>query len=108
MATGNHVGYQVLANLTKDEDLPSGASSSSITASECELNCGKSRTVGLPEDKRISRRTRMGRALPPEDAVERAQAKVRMWPHSASRIDNGRGDPVYGDRAVRVYPKPPR
>jgi len=106
---GNFMGCQVLATFKQDEELPSGASSSSITVSECELNAGlggRSHTVGMPEDRRISRRNQVGRALPPEDAVERAQAKVNQWPWPASRIDDGSGQPVYGDRAVRCYPKP--
>ena len=37
---GNFLGCQVVANFKKDEDLPSGASSTSITVRECELNAG--------------------------------------------------------------------
>jgi hypothetical protein len=95
---GNLQGYQVLATFKTDLDLPSGASSTSITVSECELNAGlrgKSRTYGLDEDERLSRRNQQtGKALPPEDAIERARAKVREWPLA------------HGDRARRVYPKP--
>jgi hypothetical protein len=60
----------------------------------------------MPEEKRISWRDKYGKALVPEDAIERAQEKVKQWPWPASRIDDGRGEPVFGDRAVRVYPKP--
>jgi len=73
------LGCQVLANFKKDEDLPSGATSTSITVWECMLNAGlggKSHTAGLPEERKVSRKTRFGKALPPEDAVERARAKV--------------------------------
>jgi hypothetical protein len=95
----NFVGCQVLQTVKTDSELPSGASSTSITVNECELNAGlggKSRTAGMPEDKRLSRfRTTANGILPlpPEDAIERAQAKVKEWtkPH--------------GDRATRVYPK---
>lgn len=80
---GNFWGYQVLANFKTDSDLPSGASSTSITARECELNAGlggRSRTMGMIEADRISRRhPKMGKALPPEDAVERAIAKVKEF-----------------------------
>ena len=106
---GNFWGCQVLATFSKDQDLPSGASSSSITVNECFLNAGlggRSRTAGMPEEKRISRRSAEGKALPPEDAIERAREKVRQWPWPASRIDDGSGAAVYGDRAVRCYPKP--
>lgn len=105
----NFWGYQILANFKKDEDLPSGASSSSITVSECCLNAGlggRSHTSGMPEEKRISRRSEEGKALPPEDAIERAIEKIKQWPWPASRIDDGSGAPIFGDRAVRVYPKP--
>jgi hypothetical protein len=77
---GNHVGFQILANFKKDEELPSGASSTSITVRECQLNAGLgglSRTAGMIEEKRISRKNQFGKPLPPEDAIERAQAKVK-------------------------------
>jgi hypothetical protein len=105
---GNPWYFQLKANFTTDQDLPSGASSSSITESECKLNAGcggKSRTMGMSEDRRLCRRDIVSHALPPEDAVERAINKVKMWPHPASRIDDGTGIAVYGDRAVRVYPR---
>jgi hypothetical protein len=104
----NFLGYQVLAAYKKDEDLPSGASSSSITVNEAQLNAGlhgRSRTTGMSEDERISRRSKDGKALPPEDAIERAREKVMQWPFPASRIDDGTGKPVFGDKAVRIYPK---
>lgn len=93
---GSFQGCQVLATVKSDSELPSGASSTSITVNECELNAGlggKSRTAGLSEDKRISRFRTDGKALPPEDAIERAEAKVREWTE------------LHGDRAIRVYPK---
>ena len=111
---GDHWGYQVLVSSKTDQDIPSGATSSSITVNECELNAGLGgewRTKGLPEDKRLSRfrRTEAGLLpVPAEDAIERAQAKVAQWPYPASRIDDGKGKPVWGDRAVRVYPKKPK
>ncbi len=76
---GNFWGCQMLANFKKDEDLPSGASSTSITVNECFLNAGlggKSRTARMTEDERLSRKDGFGHPLPPEDAVERAQTKV--------------------------------
>lgn len=110
---GEHVGYQALATFQTDKDLPSTPSSCSITVRQVELIAGtafkhgKSRTLGMPEEKKICRRNpKSGRALPPEDAVELALAKMEQWLHPASRIDDGRGEPVYGDKAVRVYPKP--
>ncbi len=106
---GNHIGYQVIANYKSDSEILSGSTSISITVRECELNAGlrgKSHTAGMSEEKRMSRRSASGKVLPPEDAVERARAKVKLWPHPANRIGTDeRGAPVYGDRAVRVYPK---
>lgn len=91
------LAYQMVATFKSEKDLPSGASSSSITVRECMMNAGlmgDSHTMGMPEERRISRRHPMnGRALPPEDAMERARAKVAEWPL------------MHGDRAVRVYPK---
>ncbi len=107
--SGNLLGYQILATFSTDKDLPSGESSSSITASESQLNAGVvgvSHTEGLSEDERVSRRNKWQHALPPEDAVERAREKVKIWVVPASRIDDGKGEPVFGDRAVRCYPKP--
>ena len=79
---GNYWGCQVLANFKKDEDLPSGATSTSITVRECMLNAGlggRSRTAGMSEEKRISRKSGFGKSLPPEDAVERAAEKVKEF-----------------------------
>jgi len=95
-------------------------SPTTITARESLLSAsGGSATAKMDEnDPRRLRRYRKKddsispisgmpfKPLAPEDAVERAQAKVRQWPHPASRIDDGTGVPVFGDRAVRVYPKP--
>lgn len=114
---GNLAGYQIKANFQTDDDLPSGWSSCAISENEMDLNAGaafkhgRSKTAGMPEDLRVARRhihgkKATGKALPPEDAVERALAKVKLWPYPASRVDDGKGEPVFGDRAVRVYPKP--
>lgn len=76
---GNFRGCQALISFKKDEDLPSRRTAPSITVKECLLNaglCGKSRTAGMTEEQRISRKSPFGRPLPPEDAIERAQAKV--------------------------------
>ena len=110
---GNFAGYQIKPNFKSDDDLPSGWSLCSISVNETELYVGtlfrhgKSRTAGLPEDKRVTRKDKeTGHALPPEDYIERAVEKVRQWPFPASRIDDGKGNPVFGDKAVRAYPNP--
>jgi hypothetical protein len=110
---GNFAGYQIKPNFKSDDDLPPGWSLCSISVNQMDLNAGtvfrngKSRTAGLPEDERVTRRDReTNHALPPEDAVELAVEKVRLWPFPASRVDNGKGDPIFGDKAVRVYPNP--
>ena len=40
---------------------------------------GRSRTAGMSEGERINRRNPMGHALPPEDAIERAMEKVKVF-----------------------------
>ena len=60
---GNFLGCQVLANFKKDEDLPSGATSTSISARECVLNAmglRESRTARLTEQEKISRKNGHG------------------------------------------------
>lgn len=106
---GNFYGVQILAIVKTDKDLPSGATATTITAADSKLCAGlsgPSRTLGLTEEGRITRfHSVTCRPLPPEDRIERAIAKVNQWPMPASRIDNGTGAPVFGDRAVRVYPR---
>ena len=111
---GRHIGYQILSGTSCEREVFTSSYSCSVTITISEIikNAGvcfprgKSLTAGLPEEKRITRtRPDDGKKLPPEDAVELAQAKVALWPFPASRIDDGKGEPVYGDRACRVYPK---
>lgn len=84
-----------------------------ITLTEVRMNAGEfgaSRTKGMPEWKRLKRHAKYDekKILAPEDAIERAIAKVKLWPYPASRVDDGSGEPVYGDKAIRVYPHPPK
>ncbi len=111
---GSLAGYQILAAFKTDLELPTnGISPCTITESESDMNAGtkfkrgKSQTLGRPEWKRISRHAKYDdrKILEPEDAIEKAVMKVRQWPFPASRLDDGSGDAVFGDRAVRVYPK---
>jgi hypothetical protein len=83
---GTHLGYQVIANFKTDQDLSSNPSSCAVTVRESELYAGqcfrrgKSSTMGMPEDKRLSRpKGPNGRIPSPEDAVERAVEKVKEW-----------------------------
>lgn len=80
-----------------------------ITNPELRRNAGlygRSSTIGMQEWKRLQRagkRVFVGEnfrpvILEPEDAIERAIEKVRLWPYPAS---------VGGDKAVRVYPPAP-
>ena len=105
---GNFIGVQILAVVKSDEEIPSGATAATITFIEIIRNAGlegRSRTIGRDENFRITRENpKDGKPLPPEDNIERAIAKVKQWPFPASRIDNGRGKPVFGDRAIRCYP----
>lgn len=104
--TGKLLGYQVLsvAELAGDRDLPSLASSASITSREMRLNAGEmgaSRTAGLPEAKRLERAEKRDEEtgkplhLPPEDEIERARCKVLVFP----RIGSAVGD------ILRVWPR---
>lgn len=88
-------------------------SAPTITLTEVRMNAGefgKSHTQGMPEWKRLKRHAKYDekKILAPEDAIERAIAKVKLWPYPASRVDDGSGEPVYGDKAIRVYPHPPK
>jgi hypothetical protein len=108
---GDHIGYQILSSENSDKESPSRSSPTYISASEIMIYAGQafkggvSRTAGLTETERAERRGKFDKVMPLEDAVERIAAKVACWPFPASRIDNGKGDPVYGDKAVHVYPK---
>lgn len=82
-----------------------------ITLTEVQMNAGEfgaSRTRGMPEWKRERRQRRIKEkychVIAPEDAIERAIEKVRLWPYPASRVDDGSGEAVFGDKAIRVYP----
>src|SRR5690242_6631755 len=94
-----------------------------ITLPEVKRNAGvygRSRTIGMPEWKRLRRqhvaKEKYNRIVDPEDATERAIEKVRAWPFPASVMRDGRGaavvdehgEPVFGDKAVRVYPHAPK
>jgi hypothetical protein len=97
---GNFWGIRIRAKFKTEEELVSQPGPTSITAHESHLVAGlggRSRTMNLREDEKLALQV-------PEDPVERAIRKVQQWPFPASRIDDGSGDPVYGDRAPRVYP----
>lgn len=105
---GQFAGYQINSSPMADV---ARESSRSISKNELELNAGAhmkdghSRTIKLPEDRKLGR---IAKALQPEDAVERAIRKVESWPFPASRKNGAHGAPVFGDRAVRAYPKAAR
>ena len=77
------------------EGVGSEPSPTTITANESGLNACSSDA----RDKNKPTR-------PFYDAVDRVVEKVKQWPYPASRIDDGSGEAVYGDRATRVYPTP--
>jgi hypothetical protein len=106
---GGFAGYQIVAK-AKVVIRPRIDRALTITLSELQMNAGlfgRSHTKGMPEWKRLSRHARYDKEkiLAPEDAIERAIEKVKLWPYPASRVDDGSGEPVFGDRAVRCYPK---
>ncbi len=93
---GVHIGYRPGKNVRTDYDLPSRESTPSIAVCEMEANAG---TMGASITSRLyddQRDARASRKLAPEDFIERAMEKVRIWTRPA---------PGRGDRAVRVYPK---
>ena len=108
-STGASAGYQIVPRAERAKPKPPLERALTITLTETLRYCGlygKSHTMGLPEWKRLKRHAKDDdqKILPPEDATERAIVKVKLWPFPASRIDDGTGKPVYGDRAIRVYP----
>jgi hypothetical protein len=115
---GTHIGYQPLVCVMPvpkaKEDLRDKLPPTQLKAKDARLIAGlsgKSKTAGLSEGRRLKRHAKydVDKILAPEDAIERAQEKVKQWPFPASRIDKGKkkSAPVFGDRATRVYPKPP-
>ena len=83
----NHIGFQIMPGRQSEQVKLSMQSSSGLVARDIVLNAGavfkggKSRTAGMAEDQRVNRIHRQtGKVLPPEDAVEQVQAKVRVWP----------------------------
>jgi hypothetical protein len=91
--TNKLLGYQILGASEQrgDVDLPSLSSSASISLREMQLNSGEagsSRTRGLSEDRRLMRKV-------PEDAVERAERKIQVFPF----VGAAKGD------ILRAWPK---
>jgi hypothetical protein len=99
--TGELIGFQPVtpAEARGDRDLPSLASCASISMREMQANAGelgRSRTAGMLEEDRVSRRDpRNGTLLPAEDFVERTRAKVRVF----AQVGPHKGD------ILRVWPK---
>jgi hypothetical protein len=98
---GKHIGYQIVGS-NSDLDLTSHPTPAAISAYEMErvagqsFEDGKSQTSGMTEDQRLTRINKeTKRRLPPEDAVERTAAKVRVWPD----ITSAKGD------ILRVWPR---
>lgn len=88
------------------------AKAATITLTETRMvagEFGRSRTAGMPEwkrERRVRRAQEFRRIVALDDAIELAQEKVRLWPYPANVIgQDQQGKPVYGDKAVRVYPK---
>jgi hypothetical protein len=90
--SGKLIGYQMAEGMPRDENMPSRRAPVSLSVHDMELIAGqtfpkgKSKTAGLPEDLRISRvHPLSGRALPPEDDVERAVAKLGAYAETRLR-----------------------
>jgi hypothetical protein len=91
--TGKLLGYQIIGTVEQrgDQDIPSLASSAAISPREMDANAGllgRSKTEGRSEDARIRRDPHTSHLLPMEDFIERAAAKVRVFP----RVGAARGD----------------
>jgi len=82
-----------------------------ITMGELLRNAGcygKSSTMGRPEWKRLQRHAKWDREkiLAPEDAIERAIMKVRVWPFPANVVGHDKdGKPIFGDLSPTVHAK---
>lgn len=88
------IGFQLVAPDEKrvDADVRSIHTTAAISCAEMERNTELSRTAGLPETYRLER---MAQHRAPEDAVERVQAKVRVY----AVLGAAKGD------ILRVWPK---
>lgn len=85
---GALIGYRIIASHQRDEEIPSKPSSAGIVRREMEINAGLrgvSRTAGMSEDKRLGRKNLRSGKAEPEDAVERVQAKVRVYGNVGSK-----------------------
>lgn len=82
---GNHVGYKLRGSSEPGTPVveASGSTSIALDARESMANAGLfggSRTESMSEERKLSRiHPRSGRFLAPEDMVERAQGKVRVY-----------------------------
>lgn len=84
-ANGAHVGYEMCprsnwnAHVTNNSPRGLSASEMALYAGRA-FRRGKSRTSALTEEQRLTRRNEQtGLPLPPEDAVERVEAKVKYF-----------------------------
>ena len=77
--TGDLLGYRVIGveRRKMDSELPSTRTTTGISVGEMELNVLRSRTSGFREKYRL-KMVKNGKM--PEDAIERAQAKIRVYP----------------------------
>lgn len=84
-ANGEHAGYEMCQraewNACVTGESPRGLSESEVTLyAGRAFRHGQSRTSGLTEKQRLTRRDeRTGLPLPPEDVVERLEAKVQYF-----------------------------
>jgi hypothetical protein len=77
--TGELLGFRVIGieHRKMDSELPRTPTVPEITVVEMEMNLMRSRTYRLSEEQRL-RLIKDGKM--PEDAIERAQAKIRVYP----------------------------
>lgn len=103
--SGDLAGIQMLASFALDYELPAGSPTpATITVMESRMNAGefgRSHTAGMTEPERLSRHARYDdkAILEPEDKIERAIAKVRIWPLLRNR------EPGLAVRVVKDAPR---
>ena len=78
-ANGEQLGFRVVGieDRKMDSELPRTPTVPEITAIEMEMNLMRSRTYRLSEEQRL-KLIKDGKM--PEDAIERAKAKIRVYP----------------------------
>jgi hypothetical protein len=78
-STGELLGYRVIGNEHRkmDSELRTTRTTPGISSTEMQMNVLRSRTYRLNEEQRLQL---IKKGVMPEDAIERAKAKIRVYP----------------------------